>query len=270
MKIIHMVTIDSTPEIQRELASMGIFIGDSNIVTFKVDETHESWPAIEAWIVNRDASDLISTSFLKEEIEKARWLLIVGKLYYGYPQPKEGEFGYLNATYDLTNYCKECGIGLIQKAPFQMKGEPKWGQNGILQLNWVYDQYFVKPEVWTSIFKPHGVNCRPVLNTRGAELKTVVQLVIEEEIGVVTEGLPGENCPKCGRMKYHPVTRGPFPPLISEPSGNMVKTKEYFGSGASAPKKILASQSIASALDVGQVKGVTLWPVKEFGKSSPQ
>ena len=105
-----------------------------------------------------------------------------------------------------------------------MKAEPKWGRRGVLQLNWVFDEYFATPEVWASFFEPHGIECRPVMNTRGA---------------------------------------APFPALRSEPSATMVKTKEYFGSGASAHKRVLISQAVARALIDHKVRGVSLRPVAE-------
>lgn len=192
-------------------------------------------------------------------------MVVVPDWHHGYPQPDDLNSGYLAATYDLTNYCERCGIGLKQKAPFQMKGEPKWGKKGILQLNWVFDEYFVTPETWRSVFKPHGVESRPVLKANGAQLKTVVQLVAQEEVDIVTAGLSTEEaaCSTCGRTKYLPVTRGPMPALTTEPSTAMVKTREYFGSGASANKDVLVSHRVGEAFATARMKGASLWPVAQ-------
>jgi hypothetical protein len=102
-----------------------------------------------------------------------------------------------------------------------------------------------------------------VLNTKGVELKTVVQVVAAEEVGIVSDGLPREEvvCSKCARTKYLPVTRGPFPTLTDKPSSSMVKTKEYFGSGASAHKRILVSQALGRTLAAVKAQGASLWPV---------
>jgi len=266
MQIVHRISVNSTPDIQRELAAMRVFVGKgdptvSRLVTFEVDESHEAWPAVQEWIIRRKALDVVSTKFSASEISEARWLELQADWHHGYPQPNELDFGYRAATYDLTNYCEQCGIGLKQKAPFQMKNEPKWGRNSILQLNWVFDEYFVRPEIWTTVFKPYGINCRPVINTKDVELKSVVQLVVEEEVGVVTDGLAAERCPSCRRVKYLPVIRGMFPALTDEPSSAMVRTKEYFGSGALAQKGVLVSASIASALAAEKVRGASLRPV---------
>lgn len=249
---------------------MRIFVGKgdsvvSRLVTFELDESHEAWPNVRDWIVRRRALDIISTKFSTAEIAEAKWLNLEANWHHGYPQPNEGEFGYREATYDLTHYCEKCGIGMKQKAPFQMKGEPRWGKRSILQLNWVFDEYFVAPDIWVSVFKPHGIECRPVTDTKDTELKTVVQLVAHEEVGIATDGLLTDEaaCSVCGRRKYLPVTRGPFPALMSEPSAAMVKTKEYFGSGASAHRGVLISQTIARALIAEGVRGASFRPVAE-------
>ena len=148
-----------------------------------------------------------------------------------------------------------------------MKGEPKWGRNGILKLNWVYDELFVLPRVWHRVFKPHGIGKRAVINRKGVELETVVQLVIEEEISIVADDLPVEEaaCPQCWRTKYLPVSRGPFPPLVREPSSAMARTKEYFGSGSQADKAAIVSQALARDLHAAKVRGAVLTPVKAAG-----
>jgi hypothetical protein len=261
MQIIHRISINASTEDQRELAELGILVADRGLVTFEVDESHSSWPELMGWIAHRRAVDIASTRFTKRELADAHWLELIPDWHHGYPQPHEGDFGYRQATYDLADWCDQCGIGMSQNAPFQMKGEPRWGKRVILQLNWVFDEYFVTPNAWSAVFKPYGIDCRPVMNRKGIELGTVVQLVIEEEVGIKTEGLAFECCKKCYRIKYLPVTRGPFPPLNEVPTQAMAKTHEYFGSGASAFKCVIVSQDLAGALMAEKLRGASLQPV---------
>src|SRR5262249_12226062 len=180
--------------------------------------SHASWLAISEWIKRQRAVDVVTTKFSKSEIAAARWFELVPAWHHGYPQPDENASGYLNVTYDLGDYCQECGIGLKQKAPFRMKAEPVWGRNGVLQLNWIYDEFFAKPDVWKKIFEPYGVDLRPVLNTVGDELETVIQLVpTANEVDIATDELTAETCRQCGLIKYLPTTRGAFPRVTSEP-----------------------------------------------------
>lgn len=272
MRVMHRIAFRPTPLQHRELEALGVVVayperttlpGDAlPFAAFDVSEDYPNWPRLRGLFQQWGVSDFPSTVFSTEEIEAARWLS-VGAWHHGYPQPRELDFGYLDATYNLADYCAGCGIGKRQKAPFQMKGEPKWGRRGILQLNWVFDEYFVTPDVWATAFKPHGIGCRPVLNTKGVQLKTVVQLTTEQHVNVDVNGLPCETCPKCGRVKYLPHTRGFFPRFVVEPGGAMVKTNEYFGSGASAHHSVIVSQAVVQSLNRAGVRGASFKPLAE-------
>lgn len=248
------------------LASFGIVVVPDplNLVRFEVDESDERWPAIQQWMAAHGFTDSIRTTFSQGEISSAKWLTLDPQWHYGYPQPNEDEFGYLTATYDLGNYCEQCDLGRVQRAPFQMRDEPKWGRRGMLQLNWVFDEFFATPEVWASIFKPFGVECHPVHNRKGQELRTVVQLVVRETVQIKTDRLNASRCQLCGRIKYLPVTRGFLPALRTTPASPMVKTYESFGSGASAWRATIISQEIRTALKEASVRGVDFTPVEEF------
>ena len=264
MQITHRISVGSTAQVRRELAAMGWLVGTGdattgNVVTFEVDESHSNWGALSAWIARNGAGDFIVTTFSKSEIGAAAWLELQPDWHWSYPQPEDG---YEAETYDLSEYCEHCGLGLKQRAPFRMRGEPKWGRRGILQLNWIFDEYFVTPDVWASIFRPLGVSSMQVTDAKGRELKTVVQLGINERVGIATEGLDSEVCPKCRRTKYLPVTRGPFPALVGEPSIPVIKTSTYFGSGASAHAAVLVSQGAARALAAGNIRGASVRPVE--------
>ena len=241
--------------------------GTSTYTYFDVAESDAAWPAVRDWAKRRKPSDSVTTSFSKPEITAAGWLEVASDWHHGYPQP-EDDFGYLEVTFDLTDYCAECGTGARQSAPFRMRGEPRWGRRAILQLNWEFGDYFVLPEVWLAVFKPHGVLHRPVTNRKGVELKTVVQLVVDEQIAVVTDGLTGQPCPTCGVTKYLPVTRGPAPALVTRPTGHMARTREWFGSGHGAYRAVLISRSLREALEANGVRGASVIPVAE-GRRDP-
>lgn len=271
MRIIHRFAFRLSPQRREELVSLGVQPeagvempgGGDPFVAVLVPEDQENWSRLKAKFDLWQVRGSVSTEFSKAEIRAARWVELEPEWHHGYPQPREDEFGYLKATYDLSDYCPECGTGKAQKAPFQMKGEPKWGRRGILQLNWVFDEYFVTPEVWASAFEPQGVGCRAVLNRKHVELKTVVQLVVEEWVGIDVTDLPSQTCGRCRRVKYLPHTRGFFPPLVNEPTAAMVKTSEIFGDGASAHHAVLISQDIARALTTERIKGASLKPVAD-------
>jgi hypothetical protein len=270
MIIFHRISLRPTDKQRHELEALGMKLpsgvalpgGGAPHVAFDVEERHPNWDALQRLFQAWDVGDFVNTRFSADEISEAAWLEFVPEWHHGYPQP-EADLGFLRTTYDTVDWCPDCGVGLKQKAPFQMKGEPRWGRRAILQLNWVFDEFFVTPEVWSSVFEPSGITFRPVTNGKGATLKNVVQLAVEEQVGISIAGLTPQRCAKCGRVKYTPLTRGFFPALSGLPTCAIVKTKEYFGSGTTAHQRVLVSQDVARALAQAGVRGASLKPVAE-------
>ena len=91
----------------------------------------------------------------------------------------------------------------------------------------------------------------------------MVQLMVPETVPIITDRLEGYRCELCGLIKYRPFTRGFFPVLTSQPTSHMIKTREYFGSGASAWQATLVSQQLAADLRKEKVRGVQFWPLAE-------
>jgi hypothetical protein len=183
--------------------------------------------------------------------------------HHGYPEPS-GDLGFLRETYVESSVCKLCGSGKVQQHSFRLKQEPKWGNKQILQLNWVFDEFFVQPETWRHVFEPLGVACREVLHVKtGKPLETIVQLCIDEiattELAI-DESLEGERCKSCGVVKYLPIVRGAFPGLRRENKRSILKTKEVFGSGTSSWRAVLVSSELFRTITKANLKGVEFIP----------
>jgi rRNA maturation protein Nop10 len=263
------VTLADEPVRTDVLRSLGIsFIGPENPLVknmwFDIDESHRGWPTLQPLISQWNAVDIAHTEFSASERATAKYFQMSPAWHCGYPQP-DGDFGYLGATYDLKAYCPSCGIGKTQAAPFRIKGEPKWGKKHVLQLNWVFDEYFVRPATWEQAFRPLGVGCSPVLDHRtGHELQTIVQLDIKltANSGLsMGDNHPSEICGSCGRKKYLPISRGFFPALTMDPAIHMCRTQEYFGSGASAWHAIVVSSRLYDTVQSHKLSGVTFVPL---------
>jgi hypothetical protein len=269
MKIVHRIGLRATPTQRRELESLGVVLKELPsiaaeevpLVISDVAEDHSSWPSVALLLREWRASDVPRTIFTSKELAAASWLRIAA-WHNGYPQPADDD-GYRRVTYDLTNWCPACGVGKAQSGPFRMSGEPRWGRRGIMQLIWVYDTLFVTPAVHAEIFDPAGIRCRPVLRTDGNQLKTVVQLVTEATVDVDTDGLSPEQCIVCNRTKYLPVARGRFPALKEQPQSAMVRSRQYFGSGAAANQLVIVSGALVKSLTAAEVRGAELQPCAE-------
>jgi len=260
MRIVHRISFAGRPEYTARLDHLGVRVPESGFVSFELDEADTRWAAIKSWVERTGVVDIIRTEFAADEIDGAPWLEFEPTWHWSYPQPNENDFGYLKATYDLTSFCSTCGIGLRQRAPFQVKREPNWGRCGMLQLNWVFDEYFVRRD-HEELFASFDVPVRAVVNRKGERLESIVQLDVAQLVDVKADGLGYEKCPVCGRIKYDPIVRGPFPPIEDVPSVHAVKTRQYFGSGASAYRAVLVSAELGREVRAHQIKGISLYPV---------
>lgn len=162
-------------------------------------------------------------------------------------------------TYDPRDYCRHCGQGASQRAPFRLWREPRWGRRSLLQLHWVFDEYFAHPDAWEQVLRPLGIAARPVLqHPSGAPLQTVVQW----DVGCIASAFlalgahPAEDCPHCGRSRYLPFTRGFFPPFRGPvPEVPVMKTREYFGSGGRAYRQVIIPNTVYRAIAAAGLRG---------------
>lgn len=263
MKILHRISMTEDEPVRLEFERLG-FETRCGLTTLLIDESDERWTRVKSLIDKYSPLDIVTTTFTDSEVQIARHLKLVPDWHHGYPQP-EGNFEYKSITYDGSRMCADCGSGLVQVSPFRFKREPKWGRRSILQLNWVYDEYFVRPEVWDEVFRPFNVDSREVLHARTEKpLETVVQLVTPRETSSLD--LPGhkyEKCCTCGAIRYLPISRGYFPALIGESCSAIFRSREYFGSGHNAFNAIVVTQDLCTAMRERKLKGVKFKPLAE-------
>ena len=264
MKIDHTIVFTRNERVYQRLCALE-FPVDKWFQLVKISEDDPRWNAVQALRHEfQNTETCCITTFTPNECRQADWVTVNPSWHWEYPKPDD-DFGYLQVTYDLTHYCENCGIGQRQKAPFHVKSEPKWGMRNMLQLNWVFDEYFVRPEIWETVFKPFGIGAYPVLHHRsGQELKTVVQLKIDCELTVPLqlEGYSYEVCLECNRRKYLPISCGRFPAMTGVTADlTAVKSREYFGSGHSGFHEVFFSNALYRNCIEHKVKGVSYKPV---------
>ena len=266
MQVIHRMSFNRDKNIEGKLKDLGVALefGGDILTTFEAAETDPRWVAIQEVVKKAKPADFVHTEFTRDEIEKAHFLMMRPAWISGYPMP-DMDFGYRQMTYDLADYCSHCGIGFVQKAPFRMRGEPKWGKRHVLMLNWVFDEFFLRPEAWEHVFREYGVQCTPVLNHKtGRPLETVVQLRIEALATTPLRmgGVPCETCPVCHRTKFLPHRRGYVPAFAAKQDTDIFKTQEYFGSGASGHHEVIISSRLFRKVTSNGLKGVQFAPLE--------
>jgi hypothetical protein len=222
MKIIHRIAITNPSNSSlQELSELAIALkGGSkhptvpSIFYFEIGENDKRWQQVQRLVAASKLTDFVRTSFSESEIEEADVLSMLGATQRGYPEPSE-RLGFLEETYDLSNYCRRCGTGNRQISPFRIKFVPEL-KRSIMLLNWVFDEYFVAPEVWTEVFEPFGIGFWPVLKHRtGSEISSVVQLRVSSEIDLCLDETDASRCSVCGRKKTKFSLRGLCPRPVS-------------------------------------------------------
>jgi hypothetical protein len=260
VKILHRLSWRPTSADAAELLALGFDpSAPTGLLTLVVDEADPRWPAVRS--LAPDGVDIITTEATEAERAAAAWLVMLPATHQGYPQPEDG---YAAATYESALWCEQCGAGAVQRAPFRLKRDPALRPGRILQLHWVYDEFFTAPETWATVFAPLGVGARPVVEHRsGTELTGVVQLDFGAEApGPLALGdHQASDCPLCGRRKYAPFVRGFLPPLVGDLAGrHAVRTREVFGDGAKAFRHVLVSQQLYQAIRAHRVRGCGFQP----------
>ncbi|WNB17008.1 hypothetical protein [Marivirga arenosa] len=247
MKIEHRITLNVDGQQREMLGSCGIRL-DEGFQTFVVEETHKHWNEIKRMLIAWEASDVVETKFTKAEVRKSVSAVVYPKWINGFPQPEDD---YLEQCYDLSDYCSSCGIGKVQKSPLRIKVEPKWGKKSIFLLNWIFEELFVKAELYDQLFKPLGVESEKVIiHKTGKVSSSVVQLILPTTSYSLDDMnyYPSQSCQLCGRVKYLPIAKGFFPTLVSKDPLPIFKTQEYFGSGAAADKRIIVGSELKDRL----------------------
>ena len=223
------------------------------------EEGSEVWQEISDLVESWGGFFTVDTEFSKGEISGASYCVLRPTHISGYPQPEE-DFGFLEQTFDLGDYCAECGLGARQNSSFRVKKTLKWGRNSFLQLNWVGGVCFMLASAWRDYLAPLGVQSCSVEDTQGHRLENMVQLVADARVPLTMEDVSGVVCSSCGRERYEPHTLGFFPAPAERSELPIFRSAEYFGSGHRSFNEIIVSAKVVAAIQASGLRGVRLWP----------
>ena len=216
---------------------------DSDYAHLTLDESDPRWPAVSRLFPPEEVLDNITNTFDEFELANASFLRFKSQSFTGFPQP-EDDFGYLKLTYDLSQYCDECGMGALQNAPFRLIGEPKWGRRATFQTHWVPDAIFIRPDIYQAVFEPFAIGSWPVLTKSGKLLEGVLQLKLETLVSVSpARDLPQQRCKKCKRERFLPFRRG-FAPQPEPTDTHAFLSQQWFGVAHASDRLMYVSQAL--------------------------
>jgi hypothetical protein len=142
-----------------------------------------------------------------------------------------------------------------------------WGKKRILNLNWVFDEFFVSGDIKNKlegkIKNCHFMEVFKYPTSKGVH-ENIYQLVIENHINLlIDENTKFEICKFCKCKKYSGVPNGFFH-KPQKSNFSIAKSIEYFGSGGEAYQEVIISASMRKILieAVGD-KGLFFTPCKE-------
>jgi hypothetical protein len=235
--------------------------GFCHVDIFEEPQTAHLIKMINDWGVNT----YYGTEYSKEDIKNGNLFSFVGVWENGYPQPESIE-GYQNATYDTSKCCKECGAGLIQDRPFRLKRNVNWGNKIMFELGWVYDEIFMKKDVFKNDFQNQfNLKCRDVVLHKTSE---VIEDVVQIEIPTINHLMQMKDyefkvCKNCNRKIYTPQIKGFLPNFDGSIGDHQIfKSIEFFGEiGGNSNQRIFITKKFYQAL-VDHKSKPNVWVVR--------
>lgn len=277
MKVIHRVSLSSKRDSKalKKLNKLGIkpwATGGKlfpNMRYYDISEDDPVWPQVSEIIEKNKILTVPRAEFTQEEILSAEWVRI-DPVYFedeGFPMPHLVHHRWKKASFDYENECPECGVGLRQKNPIRLRGEPNLKDNDFMSIFWVY-AIFARPEVLDTMMENniHGFEIFPAIDhSSNVPLKTVQQMKIINELspGIIADNLQRETR-KCAHIKYygisHVVMKYQKFAFVNCP--DLIRTSEWFGTGGEAFQLVLASAKFVQVYMENDWKGLSLAPIE--------
>ncbi|MBS3913213.1 MAG: hypothetical protein KG003_01840, partial [Bacteroidetes bacterium] len=171
--------------------------------------------------------------FEKQDYANADYFRLIGVPASGYPQPEHEFLESGSDNYELSCQNRMCWAGKIQRNPFILSQINHLDKLRIFESNWIFDDIFMKTEIYTEYFKPLGLNYIPVMRLRPKSPNPkIVQLdipILDHEIE--NHKMTFAKCEQCGNKIYDNIQLDymPLPEIL--PKFPIWKTKETFFGG---------------------------------------
>lgn len=259
------VTLDDIGEGSSKLA------GDE--VSFEVSESDPKWQQvvgilgkyreaahqerIQEFGLSLDLSEnegIVETwvNFRDDELRSAEYLLIhAGD--FGFPEPRDPLL-FRQDTYQ--GGCPICYTGSKQVAPFRMRKAPR--RPTFFHLNWLPEELLVRSDLVDLLFRPVGVDSKPVLFSDGSIMSTVRQLAITNTALIDVGDSPYRTCEHCGARSYARIMND-FERSPLNAKGAMFHSIQGFH--AFYPN-IYVNQELFREIAKLKLRGVGFWPCR--------
>ena len=217
-------------------------------------------------------SPTVTCEYSKKELSEAKYLSIWLKRYSGYPQPEAigVKDSYFNYTFDITNFCTNCGSGLVQKDSFYLKKSFNIEKIRFGGVYWEYDTFFITKELQDLFVKEKftGIEFVPVKNIK---TKQIVDNIVQLKINAVFPAkLKYEvekviDCKQCGlKRDVIKMDSELFTPkeALKDLDKDFYLSQEFHGDGLLCCRSVLISNRVYQFFVDNKIKNICAEPVK--------
>ena len=217
-------------------------------------------------------SPTVTCEYSKKELSEAKYLSIWLKRYSGYPQPEAigVKDSYFNYTFDITNFCTNCGNGLVQKDSFYLKKSFNIEKIRFGGVYWEYDTFFITKELQDLFVKEKftGIEFVPVKNIK---TKQIVDNIVQLKINAVFPAkLKYEvekviDCKQCGlKRDVIKMDSELFTPkeALKDLDKDFYLSQEFHGDGLLCCRSVLISNRVYQFFVDNKIKNICAEPVK--------
>ena len=214
----------------------------------------------------------VTCEYSKKELSEAKYLSIWLKRYSGYPQPEAigVKDSYFNYTFDITNFCTNCGNGLVQKDSFYLKKSFNIEKIRFGGVYWEYDTFFITKELQDLFVKEKftGIEFVPVKNIK---TKQIVDNIVQLKINAVFPAkLKYEvekviDCKQCGlKRDVIKMDSELFTPkeALKDLDKDFYLSQEFHGDGLLCCRSVLISNRVYQFFVDNKIKNICAEPVK--------
>lgn len=264
---------DNNKLVRNYLCNHGIKYKEGILLVFEIPEDNALFYELKELLLKLNLyKPQIRLEYSKEELNSSKYFDLWLKTYSGYPQPEcmDTDDSYINFTYDITNFCKHCGSGLIQKDSFYLKPTINFKKVQFGGIYWVYDTFFITSDLYELMKNENfkGVDFIPVKNYKTKQfidgivqlkIKTIFPSKINYAINKVSE------CEYCKQRKI----------LIQNDSEISVSDKleksldmdfylsqELNGDGLLCSRRVIISNRVYKFLKTNNIKNICVQPVE--------
>ncbi|MBP5438953.1 MAG: hypothetical protein J6Y30_13335 [Treponema sp.] len=217
-------------------------------------------------------SPTVTCEYSKKELSEAKYLSLWLKRYSGYPQPEAigVKDSYFNYTFDIINFCTNCGNGLVQKDSFYLKKSFNIEKIRFGGVYWEYDTFFITKELQDLFVKEKftGIEFVPVKNIK---TKQIVDNIVQLKINAVFPAkLKYEvekviDCKQCGlKRDVIKMDSELFTPkeALKDLDKDFYLSQEFHGDGLLCCRSVLISNRVYQFFVDNKIKNICAEPVK--------